>query len=54
VAAALRTSNVIALAMLFITGWSVGQYAGRPGWRTGLMMVLTGIMLVAITMALGG
>src|SRR5258705_7053076 len=36
---ALRVSNLIALLMLFVTGWSLGRYAGRPGWRTGIGMV---------------
>jgi hypothetical protein len=53
-AVALRTSNAIALVMLFATGWSLGRYAGRPGWRTGLSMVAIGVVLVATTMALGG
>jgi VIT1/CCC1 family predicted Fe2+/Mn2+ transporter len=51
---ALRTSNAVALAMLFVAGWAVGNYAGRPGWRTGLAMVLLGVVLVGITIALGG
>jgi VIT1/CCC1 family predicted Fe2+/Mn2+ transporter len=40
--------------MLFVLGWSIGRYAGRPGWRTGAGMVLVGLVLVGITMALGG
>src|SRR4030095_11362088 len=28
-----RLSNAIALVMLFVTGWSLGTYAGSPGWR---------------------
>lgn len=51
---ALRFSNGIAVAMLFITGHSWGRYAGYRPWRTGLLMVLLGLVLVAITMALGG
>jgi VIT1/CCC1 family predicted Fe2+/Mn2+ transporter len=51
---ALRTSNAIALVMLFITGWSLGRYAGRPGWRVGLGMMAIGVALVATTVALGG
>jgi VIT1/CCC1 family predicted Fe2+/Mn2+ transporter len=51
---ALRASNAVALVMLFITGWSLGRYAGRPGWRVGLGVVAVGIVLVAITMLLGG
>lgn len=51
---ALGLSNAVAVLMLFILGWSLGRYAGRPGWRSGLSMVLVGLVLVAITMALGG
>ncbi|HVH28035.1 MAG TPA: VIT1/CCC1 transporter family protein [Vicinamibacterales bacterium] len=51
---ALRTSNAIAGVMLFLTGWSLGNHAGRQGWRTGLGMVVAGAVLVAITIALGG
>ena len=54
VAVALRASNAVAIVMLFITGWSLGRYAGRPGWRTGFGMVTVGIVLVGITVALGG
>src|SRR5437773_5003428 len=54
VVTALRASNAIAIVMLFITGWSLGRYAGRPGWRAGLGMVAVGVALVGITVALGG
>jgi hypothetical protein len=53
-ATALRVSNLIAIAMLFVTGWSLGSHAGRPGLRSGLFMVTVGLVLMAITMALGG
>ena len=51
---ALRLSNTVAVLMLFILGWRLGRFAGRPGWRSGLSMVGVGLILVAITMALGG
>jgi len=51
---ALRASNAIAIAMMFATGWSLGRYSGRSGWGTGLGMVALGLLLVGITMALGG
>jgi VIT1/CCC1 family predicted Fe2+/Mn2+ transporter len=53
-ARALRTSNAIAVAMLFAVGWRLGTYAGVSGLRIGLTMVAIGLVLVAITMALGG
>jgi hypothetical protein len=51
---ALRVSNVIALAMLFMTGYWLARHAGYPPWRTGFRIMLLGVVLVAITIALGG
>jgi hypothetical protein len=51
---AMRFSNWIALAMLFLTGLSLGRYAFRRPWAVGLFMVAIGLVLVAITIALGG
>jgi hypothetical protein len=51
---ALRISNGIALLILFLGGISVGKYAGfKPFW-TGTIIMFLGIILVAITIALGG
>lgn len=51
---ALRISNGIALVILFFGGISVGKYAGfKPFW-TGTIIMILGIILVGITMALGG
>jgi VIT1/CCC1 family predicted Fe2+/Mn2+ transporter len=52
--AALRTSNAIAIAMLFATGWSLGQYSGRRGWGMALTMVVVGVVVVGLAMWLGG
>jgi VIT1/CCC1 family predicted Fe2+/Mn2+ transporter len=51
---ALRVSNGIALLMLFLTGYAFGRYAHYRPWRMGLWMVLIGVVLVAITLYLGG
>jgi hypothetical protein len=51
---ALRVSNVLAVTMLFLIGWQFGRQIGRPPWRIGLWMLLSGCVLVAMTMALGG
>jgi len=51
---AMRTSNAVALVMLFIGGYQLGQYAGGIAWRTGLAMTAVGGVLVSIIMALGG
>jgi hypothetical protein len=53
-ASALRFSNVIALLILFIGGFSVGKYAGFRPTMSGIAILVLGIILVAITMALGG
>jgi len=51
---ALRLSNAVAIAMLFLGGFSLAKYSGFVPWRTGLVMVVIGLALVAITIALGG
>jgi len=51
---ALRISNGIALAILFFGGTSVGKYAGFRPYITGSILVVLGIILVALTIALGG
>ncbi|MCI0364393.1 MAG: VIT1/CCC1 transporter family protein [Phycisphaerales bacterium] len=51
---ALRVSNGIAIVMLFLVGWSLGRHAGQQPWRMGLAMVFIGVVLVALTIALGG
>jgi len=51
---ALRVSNGIAIAMLFLTGSAFGRCAGFRPWVTGISMVVLGVVLVAITIALGG
>jgi VIT1/CCC1 family predicted Fe2+/Mn2+ transporter len=53
-ALALRLSNGIALLILFIGGYSVGKYAGFRPFVSGIAILLLGIILVGITMALGG
>lgn len=50
---ALRISNAVAVAMLFLTGFTFGRQVGRP-WRTGFLMVVIGTALVAVAIALGG
>lgn len=52
--AALRLSNAIAIAMLFLTGYAFGRNSGLHPWKTGLSMVVLGIVLVGITISLGG
>ena len=53
-ALAVRVSNLVALAMLFIAGWILARYAGGSPWRGGTAMAATGAVLMAAIMALGG
>ena len=54
VAPAMRVSNAIAIAMLFVAGVAYGRHIRTSPWLTGGVMVLLGCVLVAITIALGG
>jgi hypothetical protein len=51
---ALRISNGVAIAMLYISGHLLGKYAGLRSFLMGLVMVAIGALLVGVTMALGG
>ena len=51
---AMRISNGIAVAMLFIAGAAYGRCIGRSVWAFGISMVLLGLLLVGLTIALGG
>ena len=53
-ALALRISNVIAIVMLFLCGFTFARYVGSRPWTTGVAMVAIGIAEVSITIALGG
>lgn len=51
---ALRTSNALAVILLFLCGFLFGRHVGLRPWATGLIMVAVGIGLVSIAIALGG
>jgi VIT1/CCC1 family predicted Fe2+/Mn2+ transporter len=51
---AMRVSNVIAIVLLFLTGYAFGRCAAYNPWRTGLAMVVLGVVLVVVTIMLGG
>jgi VIT1/CCC1 family predicted Fe2+/Mn2+ transporter len=53
-ALAVRVSNLVALVMLFVAGWILARYAGGSRWRGGAAMALTGAVLIAAIIALGG
>jgi VIT family len=52
--AALRVSNAVAIALLFVGGYKLATFAGFHRWGTGLAMVAIGLVLVGLTIALGG
>jgi VIT family len=51
---AMRVSNAVAIVMLFLTGHAFGRMTGRHPWLVGISMVVLGLVLVGMTMALGG
>ena len=51
---ALRISNGIAILLLFLTGYLYGYHTGYRPLRSGLIMVVFGAAMVAMTIALGG
>ena len=53
-ALAMRVSNGVALATLFLAGYRLARYSGASPWRSGFAMAAIGAALVAAIMALGG
>lgn len=51
---AIRTSNWIAVALLFVCGYILGRYAQKNALLWGFAMAVIGTALVLITIALGG
>ena len=51
---ALRVSNAIAIALLFLAGYAFGRMTGRRPMRAGIAMVILGSILVGVTITLGG
>lgn len=51
---AMRASNGVALLLLFIGGFMLAGYAGFRRGLTAMAYTLIGVLLVALTMALGG
>jgi hypothetical protein len=51
---AMRVSNGVAVALLCAGGHSLGRYSGLRPWPTAAAMTGLGLVLVALTMALGG
>lgn len=53
-ALAVRASNVVAFAMLFWMGYRWGRYTGVSSWKTGLFLMLVGVVMMLIAIPLGG
>jgi VIT1/CCC1 family predicted Fe2+/Mn2+ transporter len=51
---ALRVSNLVAIGMLFLTGYIFGRSTGHRPVLLGCAMVLVGALLAAVAIALGG
>ena len=51
---ALRVSNAILIALLFVTGYRWARYTTLRPFVTGLTFVVAGVTLVGIAIALGG
>jgi VIT1/CCC1 family predicted Fe2+/Mn2+ transporter len=51
---AMRVSECVAIVMLYAAGQSLGRHAELGPTRTGLVMVGIGVVLVVVTIALGG
>lgn len=51
---ALRLSNTVAVAMLFVCGYAFGHRSGMQPWLTAIAMVVLGCAMIAIAIALGG
>ena len=51
---AMRVSNGVAIIMLFIGGFTLAGHAGFNRFATAIIYVFIGVLLVALTMALGG
>ncbi|MDT4838551.1 hypothetical protein FQZ97_723110 [compost metagenome] len=53
-ALAIRTSNLVALGMLFAAGWMLARYSGGNTWVGGAAMAIVGTALMFAIIALGG
>ncbi len=51
---ALRMSNAVALAMLFVIGWALGKHAGMRPLLPAVSMLAVGVVLAGVAIALGG
>jgi len=51
---AIRSSNIVSFAVLFISGYQWGKYTGVAPWKTGMLITAVGVLTVIIGILLGG
>ncbi|MFN8472292.1 MAG: VIT1/CCC1 transporter family protein [Anaerolineae bacterium] len=51
---ALRVSNMVTIGMLFVVGWNWARYTGANRLKAGLALMGLGIVMVLISIPLGG
>lgn len=51
---AVRVSNLIGLVVLFVAGYTLARYAGAKAWQGGVALAVSGTLLIAAIIALGG
>lgn len=51
---ALRVSNAVLIALLFVVGYRWAKHTALRPWATGLVMMIGGTAMVALSIALGG
>jgi hypothetical protein len=51
---AVRLSNLISFGVLFIAGYQWGKYSGMHPLKTGFLLFVIGVVLVALAIPLGG
>jgi hypothetical protein len=51
---ATRLSNIVSFCVLFYSGYLWGKYSGSNPWKTGLLLLVIGAVLVLIAIPLGG
>lgn len=51
---ALRVSNVVSFTIMFALGYHWGVHTGGSRWKTGLLLCLAGVVIMAIAIPFGG
>ncbi len=51
---AIRLSNLVGLALLFWLGFRWGKYAGTRPLKTGVLLLLVGVVMMVVAIPLGG